>query len=99
MTISHALLLELQNAAQPFLSASQQASNGRRVRLQKAVGAVARANGSPPTPPFVVTHADALSGLRLHVARCVALGVPWTAVVAVVNGPPDRADELYRRSA
>lgn len=99
MTISPALLLELQNAAQPFLSSSQQATKGRRVRLRDAVVAVVRANGLPPTPPFVATHAEALSGLRLHLARCQALGVPWTAVVALVNGPADRADEIYRRSA
>jgi hypothetical protein len=99
MTISHALLLELQNAAQPFLSANQTATNGRRVRLRNAVGAVARAAGQPPSPAFVATHTEALSALRLHLARCQALGVPWTAVVALVNGPADRADEIYRRSA
>lgn len=99
MTISHAVLLELQNAAQPFLSASQMATNGRRARLRHAVVAVAKAQGQAPTPPFVTTHAEALSALRLLLARCQQLGVPWTAVVALVNGPADRADELYRRGA
>ncbi len=99
MTISHAVLLELQNAAQPFTTASQTATNGRRLRLRSAVGAVVRANGQPPTPPFVATHAEALSALHLHLVKCQALGVPWTAVVALVNGPADRADEIYRRSA
>jgi hypothetical protein len=69
------------------------------VRLRSAVSAVVRANGQPPTPPFITTHAEALSALRLHLARCHALGVPWNAVVALVNGPADRADEIYRRGA
>lgn len=97
--IATKLLLELEAASTPFLFAASQISNGRRVRLRSAVSAVVLANRQPPTPPFITTHAEALSALRLHLARCQALGVPWTAVVALVNGPADRADEIYRRGA
>lgn len=100
MTATH-LLLELQAAATPFLSATTQISNGRRARLRSAVVAVVNASNEPVQPQMVTTPNQALSALRLHLARCHALGIPWNAIVAAVNRDPAGADadQLYRRSA
>jgi hypothetical protein len=93
------LLLELQAAATPFLSSTTQISNGRRSRLRSAVVAVVNASNEPVQPQMVTTQHQALSALRLHLARCHALGIPWNVIVAAVNR--DHAgsghEEPYRR--